>query len=83
MLDHVGVHVSDFAAARAFYSAALAPLGIALLVEVSAEQTGSGSHAGFGADDKPFFWIGEGPARQGGLLDVDGNNIEAVCHAQA
>ena len=128
MLDHVGVHVSDFARAKAFYATALAPLGIAVVMEVSAAQTGSGSHAGFGAAGKAFFWIGEGPARQGGLhvaftattradvdafhaaalaaggtdkgapglrphyhpdyygafvLDADGNNIEAVCHAPA
>lgn len=67
MLDHVGLTVSDFAGARAFYSAAQAPLGIAVVMEVSAEQTGAGSHAGFGAEGKPFFWIGEGAARSGGL----------------
>ena len=29
MLDHIGLTVSDFARARAFYDAALAPLGVA------------------------------------------------------
>ena len=28
-------------------------------MEVTAEQTGGSAHAGFGADGKPFFWIGE------------------------
>jgi hypothetical protein len=29
-LDHIGVSVSDFAAAKSFYSAALRPLGISV-----------------------------------------------------
>jgi catechol 2,3-dioxygenase-like lactoylglutathione lyase family enzyme len=60
MIDHIGFAVSDFARAKAFYTDALKPLGIALIMEVTAEQTGSGAHAGFGAEGKPFFWIGEG-----------------------
>ncbi len=60
MLDHIGVPVSDFEASRAFYSAALAPLGISLVMEVSAEETGAAAHAGYGQGGKPFFWIGSG-----------------------
>lgn len=60
MLDHVGVAVSDYDRAKAFYQAAPAPLGIALLFEVTAEQTGAEAHAGFGAAGRPFFWIGTG-----------------------
>jgi catechol 2,3-dioxygenase-like lactoylglutathione lyase family enzyme len=126
MLDHVGFAVSDFARSKAFYVKALAPLGIAVLMEVTPEQSGGGSHAGFGAAGKPFFWIGTGAALQGSLhvaftandratvdafhraalaaggrdngrpgirahyhptyygafvLDPDGVNVEAVCHA--
>jgi catechol 2,3-dioxygenase-like lactoylglutathione lyase family enzyme len=51
MLDHVGFGVSDCARSKAFYSQALAPLGISLLLEPIAEA------AGFGSDGKPFFWI--------------------------
>src|SRR6188768_4194341 len=40
MLDHIGIGVSDVARAKSFYDKALAPLGIALVMEVSAEQTG-------------------------------------------
>lgn len=58
MLDHIGLPVSDFARSRAFYGAALAPLGLSLVMEVSAEETGSAAHAGFGQGGKPFFWIG-------------------------
>ncbi|MEJ0047253.1 MAG: VOC family protein [Rhodospirillales bacterium] len=59
MLDHIGFTVTDYARAKTFYAAALAPLSISLLFEVTPEQTGGGSHAGFGADGKPFFWIGD------------------------
>lgn len=127
MLDHVGFPVSHFANSRKFYTAALEPLGIRIVAEVTAEQTGSNSHAGFGSDGKPYFWIGDGEGvlrgrfhvaftansradvdafhraalanggRDNGkpglrphyhehyyaafVLDPDGHNIEAVCHA--
>jgi catechol 2,3-dioxygenase-like lactoylglutathione lyase family enzyme len=126
MLDHVGLTVSDFARSRAFYVAALAPLGYTPVMDVTKEQTGGYEGAGFGVDGKPSFWIGNGAktsgpihvafvaksrddvdrfyaaaiaggARDNGppgirehyhpnyygafVLDADGNNIEAVCHA--
>lgn len=60
MIDHVGFAITDLARARAFYEAALAPLGISLLMEVGPELTEAGGTAlGFGADGKPFFWIGD------------------------
>ena len=119
MLDHIGFSVADYPASRAFYVAALAPLGIGLLMEF-------GEHAGFGRDDKAQFWIGSGgkpPGRmhlaftarsraeveafhaaaiaagatdngEPGLrpdyhphyygafvIDLNGHNIEAVCHS--
>ncbi|MGX4768476.1 VOC family protein [Bradyrhizobium guangdongense] len=126
MIDHMGLSVSDYEAAKAFYSKALAPLDYSLIMEVTAEQTGHAAAAGFGADGKPDFWIGgEGAMNKpvhvaiaakdratvdafykaamaaGGrdngppglrphyhanyygafVLDPDGHNIEAVCHA--
>src|SRR3954447_886361 len=60
MLDHVGFAVADFERSRRFFGAALAPLGISALVEVTAEQTGGDVHVGYGADGKAFFWIGTG-----------------------
>jgi catechol 2,3-dioxygenase-like lactoylglutathione lyase family enzyme len=126
MLDHIGFTVANFAEAKAFYAKALAPLGLGLMMEVTKEQTGCDEHAGFGRDNKPFFWIGTGDKAKGGvhialaagsrqqvddfyaaaieaggrdngkpglrphyhpnyyaafILDRDGNNIEAVCHA--
>jgi catechol 2,3-dioxygenase-like lactoylglutathione lyase family enzyme len=53
MIDHTGVAVSNFAKSKAFYAAALAPLGYAVRMEF--EQ-----FAGFGIAPKPDFWIGEG-----------------------
>jgi catechol 2,3-dioxygenase-like lactoylglutathione lyase family enzyme len=119
-LDHVGLDISDYAASKAFYEAALAPLGMKLMMEPVPNVGGFG-------DDFPFFWIGarsRGPesgthvafttedratvdafhkaalaagGRDNGapgvreiyhpdyygafVLDPDGNNIEAVCHA--
>ena len=126
MLDHIGFSVSNLKVSRIFYEKALKPLGIAPLMEVTPEMTGtSDSHVGFGAG-RPFFWIGTGGkvslathvafatesrkivdefhaaaiaagGRDNGkpglrphyhenyygafVLDPDGNNIEAVCHA--
>jgi catechol 2,3-dioxygenase-like lactoylglutathione lyase family enzyme len=58
MLDHIGFAVSEFDRSKRFYETALAPLSIKLIMEVTPAQTGLGSHAGFGADGKAFFWIG-------------------------
>jgi catechol 2,3-dioxygenase-like lactoylglutathione lyase family enzyme len=59
-LDHLGIPVSDYARAKAFYGQALAPLGIAVVMELTAEMTGDAAAAGFGRGRKPDFWIGEG-----------------------
>jgi catechol 2,3-dioxygenase-like lactoylglutathione lyase family enzyme len=129
MIDHVGFPVSDYTRSKSFYEKALAPLGYALVMEVTAAQAESGSPAaGFGIGGKPDFWIGgEGGLSKplhvaiaadhrsavdafhraalaaGGkdngapglrpqyhsnyygafVLDPDGHNIEAVCHASA
>lgn len=120
MLDHVSLKVGDFGRSKAFYDAALKPLGVTLLM-------GDGqAYGGYGADGKPDFWIGlggtpslgthvaftaqdratvdafhraalaAGGRDNGGpglrpeyhpnyygafVLDPDGHNIEAVCHA--
>ena len=67
MLDHIGLAVTDFERSKSFFNEALAPLDIALLMEVTAEQTGGDAHAGFGVDGKPFFWIGNGKRPVGAL----------------
>ena len=60
MLDHIGIGISDLARAKSFYDKALAPLGVTLIMEVTAEQTGSEAGAGYGSNGKPYFWIGGG-----------------------
>ena len=55
MLDHVGLEVSDYERSKAFYEAALAPLGIRLLLEFQAAAAGFGSETEIGP--KPYFWI--------------------------
>jgi len=51
MIDHVGFNFSDFAEAKAFFGAALAPLGITVMME-------DGPSAMLGRDGKPHFWFG-------------------------
>ena len=55
IIDHFGLAVSDADAAKTFFSAALAPLGITMLTETH-------GWVGFGRDDKPEFWFGVGDA---------------------
>jgi catechol 2,3-dioxygenase-like lactoylglutathione lyase family enzyme len=62
MIDHIGIGVTDYTKSRAFYDKALAPLGIALVMEVTAEQTGDEPAAGYGENGKPYFWVA--PAKQ-------------------
>jgi catechol 2,3-dioxygenase-like lactoylglutathione lyase family enzyme len=66
MIDHIGFAVRDMDRAKAFYVAALKPLGIGVIMELTAEQTGADAHAGFGKDHKAFFWIGTGNKPKGG-----------------
>lgn len=118
MIDHITLHVSDFAKSKEFYLAALQPLGYATVMEFE------GFGVGMGVNGKPDFWIkGDGAgkpthisfradsrkavdefydaaiaagATDNGMpglrahyhpnfygafiFDLDGNNIEAVCH---
>jgi catechol 2,3-dioxygenase-like lactoylglutathione lyase family enzyme len=50
MIDHVILTVSDSAKSKAFYLAALEPLGYEVVMEF-------GSGVGFGVSGKPDFWI--------------------------
>jgi catechol 2,3-dioxygenase-like lactoylglutathione lyase family enzyme len=59
MIDHVGFAISNYERGKAFYGAALAPLGYTLIMEVEAHQNQSGyPAAGYGIGRKPDFWIG-------------------------
>jgi catechol 2,3-dioxygenase-like lactoylglutathione lyase family enzyme len=50
MLDHITLRVRDVAAAKAFYAAALRPLGYAVVMDFP-------EGAGLGVDGKPDFWL--------------------------
>jgi catechol 2,3-dioxygenase-like lactoylglutathione lyase family enzyme len=121
MIDHIGIEVADYAASKAFYMAALAPLGYVVIADYK-------DACGMGRDGKPDFWFQQGSAHKpdlhvaflstdrksvdafyaaaikaggrdngkpglrvhyhpnyygGFVLDPDGHNIEAVCHAPA
>lgn len=123
-LDHVAISTADYRKSLAFYEAALAPLGITVLMKFEGDD---GNTSGLGANNNPFLWIGDGGKLTGGrvhvaftapsraavdafhaaalkaggtdngapglrphyhatyyaafVLDPDGHNIEAVCHA--
>jgi catechol 2,3-dioxygenase-like lactoylglutathione lyase family enzyme len=51
MIDHIELSVADYERSKAFYLAALAPLGYELFMEIPE----AGPHAGFGAGGKPDF----------------------------
>jgi catechol 2,3-dioxygenase-like lactoylglutathione lyase family enzyme len=55
MIDHMALKVSDVARAKAFYGAALAPLGYEILMEFQGEF-------GLGVNKKPDFWLVQDPA---------------------
>ncbi|MBO9712026.1 VOC family protein [Sphingomonas sp.] len=67
MLDHIGIAASDFDASRRFYEAALAPLGIGLVMEVTPEESGGYHGLGLGKGVKPFFWLGNFGPRGAGM----------------
>ena len=119
ILDHIGFAVNDPKRSKEFYTKALAPLGIAVVMEYE-------DWIGMGRDGRPQFWFGGGDQGAGPIhlaftarnreevrafhaaalkaggtdngapglrphyhpdyygafvLDPDGHNMEAVCHA--
>lgn len=56
MIDHMSLSVADFPGMVAFYEAALAPLGITVLMRMGKDVTGHYELAGLGRE-KPFLWI--------------------------
>ncbi len=58
-LDHVTLSVADLDKAKVFYSALLAPIGLDLVGEVTAAQTGTAAYVGFGVGRKGQLWLAE------------------------
>jgi len=59
MIDHTGLNVSDYAKSRAFYLAALAPLGYQVVMELPSSIVPLGG-MGLGVPPKPDFWVAGG-----------------------
>jgi catechol 2,3-dioxygenase-like lactoylglutathione lyase family enzyme len=118
MIDHLGIAVRDINASKAFYRAALGPLGYAIVMEFEGA-------VGIGPPGRPQFWVASGAptapmhlafeaktrdaveafykaaieagATDNGapglrphyhsnyygafVIDLNGHNTEAVCHA--
>ena len=62
MLDHIFLSVSDIDRSIAFYTAALAPLGIVNRHDYDGKDgpPGHPDLKGFGANNRMFFWLREG-----------------------
>ena len=67
MLDHISLSVGDAGRAKAFFDAALAPLGIAAMMSMTAEETGGVTYLAFGSEGRPYFWITSGSPVTGPL----------------
>lgn len=67
MIDHIGIAASDFAASRRFYDAALAALGIGVVMEVTPEQSGGSHSIGYGSNGQSCFWLSKGGPRGAGM----------------
>lgn len=79
-IDHATVAVADFARSRAFYDAALRPLGITRLYADGKRA------AGYGANAKAFFWIAEqdrAPTQVHVAFAAPDRNAVAAFHAAA
>ena len=59
MIDHTGLNVSDYKKSKAFYIAALAPLGYQVIRELPANIMPQGA-MGMGVPPKPDFWVAGG-----------------------
>lgn len=65
MIDHTGFNVSQLAVSRAFYDAALAPLGLRVLRDLGfAVGYGSDDWVAAGYDPGGPFWIAEGALQE-------------------
>lgn len=73
MIDHISLHVSDFAKAKVFYAAALAPLGYELKASMD-----EWSVAGFGEGEKADLWIQADGTKQTGHIAFRASNKDTV-----
>jgi catechol 2,3-dioxygenase-like lactoylglutathione lyase family enzyme len=91
VIDHIAIRVSDMKRSRAFYGAALAPLGFGELYEVGADRNGGPgvAYGRAGADDfalhEPIDDPGRDTVTTGAHLAFRADSAEAVAafHAAA
>ena len=83
MIDHIGFAVSNMERSKTFYVDALKPLGVGVVMEVTAEETGADAHAGFGKDNKAFFWIGGAESPRAGTHSPCGSTRADVIRSTA
>ena len=84
MLDHVFLSVSDLERSIAFYTAALAPLGIKDRLDYDGSQgpPGHPDLKGFGANSRTFFWLrrgtADGQAAHVGFVALSTDQVDAA-----
>ncbi len=77
MHDHIDIATTDYEKSRDFYVACLDPLDNQLVMEIKRQDGTAG--AGFGRNDVPQFWLGEGTAVTGRLhVAFDADSRHAV-----
>ncbi|MED5500096.1 MAG: VOC family protein [Pseudomonadota bacterium] len=88
MLDHVFLSVSDLDRSVAFYTAALAPLGIVNRLDYDGRDgpPGHPDLKGFGAHGRVFFWLRQRAADPGAVhvgFVADSEAMVNAAHAEA
>jgi catechol 2,3-dioxygenase-like lactoylglutathione lyase family enzyme len=80
MLDHIGTYVDNIEKAKAFYTAALQPLGYELIAEYP-----EWSVIGLGANKKPDLWVAQREANHNAHIAIAALSKDAVAafHAAA
>lgn len=81
MIDHVTLVVKDYKKSKAFYLAALQPLGYALVMELTRENTPGlpiEATCGLGVGGKPDLWIRAGNDSTPIHLAIRANDNAAV-----
>lgn len=58
-IDHVTLSVADIDRAKAFYTAALAPIDLQPIADITAEMSGTVAYCGFGRSRKGTLWLAE------------------------
>lgn len=60
IINHIELPVADAERSRRFYEAALAPLGLSLVISIDPSRTSyGGARHGFGKDGYPSLWFHE------------------------